>query len=74
MPESVTDRPTLAHEQVFLLTKAARFPDFALEVRHQDGAGKSYRQTGSAKRDITRGRALGLLRLFATVLEKGGAE
>jgi DNA modification methylase len=25
MPESVTDRPTKAHEQVFLLTKAARY-------------------------------------------------
>jgi DNA modification methylase len=25
MPESVTDRPTNAHEHVFLLTKAARY-------------------------------------------------
>ena len=61
----------------------ARFPDFALEVEHgwllepkdtsiQDGF--VYRQTGSARWNISRGRALGLLRLFATVLEKGGAE
>jgi len=51
----------------------ARFPDFALEVYHIDGAGTSYRQTGSATRTVKRMRALGLLRTFAATLEKGGA-
>ena len=52
----------------------AEFPDFALEVRHEDGVGKSYRQTGSAAHSVSRGRALGLLRLFQATLEKGGGE
>ena len=53
----------------------ARFPDFALEVRHYGSAktATTYQQTGSGTQAITRGRALGLLRLFATTLEKGGA-
>ena len=35
MPESVTDRPTNAHEKVFLLTKATRYFYDAEAVRHQ---------------------------------------
>jgi len=52
----------------------SQYPDYALEVRHEDGAGKTYRQTGSAPHGVSRGRALGLLRLFEGTLEKGGAE
>jgi len=33
MPESVTDRPTKSHEQIFLLTKSARYYYDAEEVR-----------------------------------------
>ena len=44
MPESVRDRPTKAHEQVFLLTKSA-----ALLLRRRGGAGAG---TDSAHRDI----------------------
>lgn len=51
----------------------ARFPNFALEVRHGDGEPTSYWQTGSAFQLISRGRALGLLRLFAATLREGGA-
>ena len=55
----------------------AQYPDFALEVEHgwrldEHASIKDafiYRQTGSAKRDISRGRALDLLRLFAGTLE-----
>jgi len=39
MPESVTDRPTKSHEQVFLLTKSARYFYDAEAVR-EDGAGR----------------------------------
>jgi DNA modification methylase len=35
MPESVTDRPTKSHEQVFLLTKAARYYWDAIAVAEQ---------------------------------------
>ncbi|MDP3909708.1 MAG: site-specific DNA-methyltransferase, partial [Gemmatimonadales bacterium] len=40
MPESVRDRPTKAHEQIFLLTKAARYYYDADAIRepHQDNA------------------------------------
>lgn len=36
MPESVRDRPTKAHEQVFLLTKSASYYGGARETRHND--------------------------------------
>jgi DNA modification methylase len=39
MPESVTDRPTKAHEYVFLLTKQARYYYDAEAVR-EDGSGR----------------------------------
>ena len=45
MPESVTDRPTKAHEYIFLLTKAARYFFDADAVRE-----KSVDPEGSAKR------------------------
>ena len=47
----------------------AQYTDFALEVRHDAAEGTSYWQTGSAFQLVTRGRALGLLRLFAGTLE-----
>jgi hypothetical protein len=47
----------------------AQYPDFALEVRHDAAEGTSYWQTGSALQLVSRGRALGLLRLFAGTLE-----
>lgn len=49
MPESVTDRPTKAHEQVFLLSKSARYfydADAISEpVQHPDQLHKSSRKT-----------------------------
>ena len=51
----------------------AQYPDFRLEVRHGDGEPTSYWQTGSAFQLVSRGRALGLLRLFAATLGEGGA-
>jgi len=51
----------------------ARYPDYALEV-HQLVSRKAYWQTGQRRSGgVSRGRALGLLRLFAGTLEKGGA-
>ena len=44
MPESVTDRPTKAHEYVFLLTKSARYFYDADAVREPHTAGNTQRQ------------------------------
>jgi len=49
----------------------ARFPDFALEVRHDGRGGFTYGRTGDAPHAVTRMFALGLLRTFAGTLEKG---
>ncbi len=49
MPESVTDRPTRAHEYVFLLTKSARYFYDAAAVREQ-GSGRA---SGSKAPDKT---------------------
>jgi DNA modification methylase len=38
MPESVTDRPTKAHEYVFLLTKAARYAYDADAIKERSGS------------------------------------
>ena len=60
-----------------------RFADFRLEVKHgwmMDAGDASiqdafeYRQTGSAPQAVSRVHAVGLLRLFASTMEKGGAE
>ena len=51
----------------------AQYPEFALEVRHDPAEGTSYWQTGTVFQLVSRGRALGLLRLFAGTLETGGA-
>lgn len=62
MPESVTDRPTKAHEYLFLLTKSARyyydaeaikepFAECSLARLRQDGVGKW--QTGGKKQRDT---------------------
>jgi len=48
MPESVTDRPTKAHEYVFLLTKAARYYYDADAVR-EEGNPANYRKNGSQR-------------------------
>ena len=52
MPESVTDRPTKAHEQVFLLTKSARYFYDAKAIREaatdpQTHAGKRQNQAAT---------------------------
>lgn len=52
MPESVTDRPTKAHEQVFLLTKSARYHYDAEAIREaatdpQTHAGKRQNQAAT---------------------------
>jgi DNA modification methylase len=41
MPESVRDRPTRAHEYVFLLSASSRYFYDAFAVREQDGGGRS---------------------------------
>jgi DNA modification methylase len=60
MPESVTDRPTRAHEQVFLLTPSARYFYDQEAVREGDcghGAGNSFvgRQGGSDSYHVVSG-------------------
>lgn len=59
MPESVTDRPTKAHEYLFLLTKSPRYfydasairEDFADERMGNPGAYEPRYQIGSARND-----------------------
>ncbi len=46
MPESVTDRPTRAHEYIFLLTKSARYFYDADAIR-EEGEGRLDRSPGS---------------------------
>jgi len=53
MPESVTDRPTKAHEYVFLLTKSARYFYDADAVREPDAGGAS----GNKARRVANGEA-----------------
>ncbi len=45
MPESVTDRPTKAHEYLFLLTKKARYYYDADAIREPNAAGTEQRYT-----------------------------
>lgn len=61
MPESVTDRPTSAHEAVFLLTKSARYHYDAEAVREADsgaaaGNGFCGRQGGTRGLPMSGGR------------------
>ncbi|KKN67582.1 hypothetical protein LCGC14_0460370 [marine sediment metagenome] len=60
MPESVTDRPTRAHEYVFLLTKSARYHYDAEAIRevgsqdsHGGGVVGDHRYTARSGRDDT---------------------
>jgi len=57
MPESVTDRPTKAHEYVFLLTKAARYFYDADAVREPDAGNDHARSilTGQASLEPSNG-------------------
>jgi DNA modification methylase len=48
MPESVTDRPTKAHEYVFLLTKQARYYYDAEAIKESSGDTNSCRLAGNA--------------------------
>jgi DNA modification methylase len=50
MPESVTDRPTKAHEYLFLLTKSARYYYDADAVREPHTAGNIQQQLQPAKK------------------------
>lgn len=50
MPESVQDRPTYAHEQVFLLTKAAIYAYDAFAVREEEVTGREHRGNGFSGR------------------------
>ena len=56
MPESVTDRPTSAHEHVFLLTKAARYFYDADAVRENVGI-ETRRNVGFRDAQYMNGRA-----------------
>jgi DNA modification methylase len=47
MPESVTDRPTKAHEYLFLLTKSARYFYDADAIREGTGDGTTPRKTNA---------------------------
>jgi len=51
MPESVTDRPTTAHEYIFLLTKSARYFYDAQAVREQ----VAQSQVGRVRQDVIAG-------------------
>jgi hypothetical protein len=51
MPESVTDRPTKAHEQVFLLTRSPRYFYDADAVREPDAGITGGRQRAAARGD-----------------------
>jgi DNA modification methylase len=54
MPESVTDRPTSAHEHVFLLTKSARY-FFDAEAVRENGTGRSAGNASPVKGSGTNG-------------------
>jgi DNA modification methylase len=59
MPESVTDRPTKAHEYVFLLTKSARY-FFDQDAVRENGSGQSagnrnYKYAGLAGHETKQG-------------------
>lgn len=54
MPESVTDRPTNAHESIFLLTKAVRYfydADAVKEIAEQAGRVRADRMGGNKYRE-----------------------
>lgn len=58
MPESVTDRPTRAHEYVFLLTKSARYfwdQEAAKETSAGTGGGSFSQKTHSGRRSAISG-------------------
>lgn len=56
MPESVTDRPTSAHESIFLLTKSARYYWDAEAVREEATNGERFHgaYAGSGRNDQSR--------------------
>ena len=51
MPESVTDRPTKAHEYIFLLTKSQRYYYDADAIAEKGGAGKPCGKKNDASRN-----------------------
>ncbi len=66
MPESVTDRPTKAHEYVFLLSKSARYfydADAIAEPVSEDMAERARRghTRGNGRRDMSRNDAVSLV-------------
>ena len=75
MPESVTDRPTKAHEYIFLLTKSARYyydAEAIAEVSVYDGAQRSqprgdFSGKGAAKPGLEPFRSVGPTRNKRTV-------
>jgi DNA modification methylase len=59
MPESVTDRPTKAHEYIFLLTKAARYFYDGEAIREAAEYGRSLDRDGEARGPWTASTARG---------------
>ena len=57
MPESVRDRPTKAHEQVFLLSKQARYFYDAEAIAEQAESRPQQRLTSTAKQPMGASRA-----------------
>ena len=57
MPESVTDRPTKAHEYLFLLAKSRRYYYDAAAIREQADSRQQQRWTGTAEQPKGVGRA-----------------
>lgn len=57
MPESVTDRPTSAHEKIYLLTKSARYFYDADAVREKGGDGSD--RWGGKKMNLDTPKAFG---------------
>lgn len=78
MPESVTDRPTKAHEYVFLLTKAERYWYDAATIREpntldmQDRAARGHTREPRGKLDGSRQDATTLRGVAAMAIEAGG--
>jgi DNA modification methylase len=81
MPESVTDRPTKAHEQVFLLTKSARYFFDADAVREGIGEARVVEGSNGHGQTLVLGQDFGLesesphanavgVRLASAILER----
>lgn len=74
MPESVTDRPTRAHEYLFLLTKSAKYyyDADAIKTPYAATTEKQFEQayTGKATKDFAKGGAQNASAVKARIVDK----